>query len=106
MHNKNLIVCLDSIRAVLNDPSFEHSQPSWVRRSQRISHSTSLPIRLAFATEKATPTYPSPLGLDQVDQPSADGEQVAEIGEDDDIVTEFEDEDENGRERDLAAKVQ
>lgn len=35
---------------MLTDPSFEHNQPSWVRRSLRVSHSAraSLPISSGY----------------------------------------------------------
>ena len=60
-----------------------------MRRSQRNRyHSATLPVRLAFATEKATrsPIIPSPYGLEEVDQ-GVNGEEQEEI------VTEFEEED-------------
>ena len=41
-----------SILAVLNDPSFEHSEPSWVRRSIRVSHSTGVRPSLPLSTEE------------------------------------------------------
>ena len=54
-----------------------------------------------MSTGKATPTYPSPLGHDEVDEPSAN---VEELGMEE-IITEFQDDDENRREKDLAAMV-
>ena len=41
-----------SILAVLNDPSFEHWQPSWVRRSLRITHRVAPPT-IVPATDAA-----------------------------------------------------
>ena len=41
-----------SILAVLNDPSFEHRQPSWVRRSLRITHRVAPPT-IVPATDAA-----------------------------------------------------
>lgn len=41
-----------SILAVLNDPSFEHSEPSWVRRSIRVSHSTGVRPSLLLPTKE------------------------------------------------------
>ena len=41
-----------SILAVLNDPSFEHRQPSWVRRSLHITHRVAPPT-IVPATDAA-----------------------------------------------------
>ena len=41
-------VCVsDSIAAVLNDPAFEHMEPSWVRRSIRVKHAPSQRLALS-----------------------------------------------------------
>ena len=95
------VLYLDSIRDVLKDPSFEHGQPSWVRRSQSFYQSASLPVCLGFTTGKATPTYNSAsLSRDEVDQATS-----AVADETEEIVTEFMDEGEEERWRVLSLKV-
>lgn len=72
-----------SILAVLNDPAFEFSQPSWVRRSK---HSASKPApateRVGSSTSAAGADQPVP-EIESVDKP---------IDSEEDIETEFEDE--------------
>lgn len=98
----------DSIQAVLNDPSFEHGQPSWVRRSNsRIYRSSTLPLRLALAagSASATPTsssLPRPLAHEEVDLPTMADDERARHEE---ILTEFLDENEDEREKVLSTKV-
>ena len=82
---------LGSILEVLKDPGFEHNQPSWMRtslrRSQRVAHSTG--VLAVMAAGSATPTTtPSPLGQDEVDQPMDGWIEMEE-----EVITEFQDED-------------
>ena len=91
-----LYLFVGSILEVLKDPVFEHSQPSWMRtslrrsQSQRLAYSTGM-LGVTTAAGSATPittTGLSPLGRDEVDQPS-DGW----IGMEEEVITEFQDDD-------------
>ncbi len=67
------------------DPSFEHSQPSWVRRSPHSAGGVTFPTVVMLGTNTKPPSCPSPLlNFEEVDCPLEEGagEVVMEFQED------------------------
>ena len=72
--------------SVLNDPSFEHALPSWLRRQQKQSHSTTEQSTSVALPESSKPSsitslhvhvHVSPPGVDCVDHLPMEGVQHA-----------------------------
>ena len=88
---------IDSILAILKDPSFEHSQPWWVRRLPHSAGSVTFPTVVMLGTSARPPTLPSPLlNFEEVDYPLEEG-----AGE---VTMEFQEDEERG-ERALSTTV-
>jgi hypothetical protein len=82
---------IDSILTILKDPSFEHSQPSWVRRSPHSAGSVTFPTVVMLGSNAAAKplSCTSPLlNFEEVDYPLEEG-----AGE---IVMEFQEDEEKG----------
>ena len=84
-----MISNIESILTILKDPSFEHSQPSWVRRSPHSAGSVTFPSVVMPGSNAKPPSCLSPLlNIEQVDYPL---EEEAE-----EIMMEFQEDEEKG----------